>query len=53
MMVVDVTTRADGLFFTSCLFEQRYAFGGAQSISNYDVSPDGPQGPRAAEVIAN
>lgn len=23
------------------LFEQRYAFGSAQTIPNYDVSPDG------------
>ena len=23
------------------LFEQRYAFGSAQTIANYDVSPDG------------
>jgi len=23
------------------LFEQRYAFGSAQTVANYDVSPDG------------
>jgi Tol biopolymer transport system component len=42
MMAVDVSTSPE--LRTSqphLLFEQRYAFGGAQTIPNYDVSPDG------------
>ena len=42
MMVVDVSTSPDlTLSQPRVLFEQRYAFGSAQTISNYDVSPDG------------
>ena len=43
MMVVDVTTAAPGLTLSQprVLFEQRYSFGNAQTIPNYDVSPDG------------
>ena len=42
MMVVDVTTSPDlTLSQPRVLFEQRYAFGSAQTIPNYDVSPDG------------
>ncbi len=41
MMVVDVSTGPDlTLSQPRVLFEQRYAFG-AQTIANYDVSPDG------------
>jgi hypothetical protein len=42
MMVVDVSTRPDlSLSTPRVLFEQRYAFGSAQTVANYDVSPDG------------
>ena len=42
MMVVDVSTSPDiALSSPRLLFEQRYAFGSAQSIPNYDVSLDG------------
>ena len=42
MMVVDVSTTPDlGLSRPRILFEQRYAFGSAQTVANYDVSPDG------------
>ena len=42
MMVVDVTTSRDlTLSQPRVLFEQRYAFGSAQTIPNYDVSQDG------------
>jgi serine/threonine-protein kinase len=43
MMVVDVATRADDIVLSQprVLFEQRYAFGSAQTVANYDVSPDG------------
>ena len=44
MMVVDVlttTTPDPRLSRLRVLFEQRYAFGGAQTVPNYDVSPDG------------
>jgi Tol biopolymer transport system component len=42
MMVVDVSTSPDlTLSPPRVLFEQRYAFGSAQTIPNYDVSPDG------------
>ena len=42
MMVVDVSTSPDlTLSQPRVLFEQRYAFGSAQTIPNYDVSPDG------------
>jgi hypothetical protein len=42
MMAVDVhTTPEISLSQPRMLFEQRYAFGAAQTIANYDVSPDG------------
>ena len=42
MMVVDVSTSPDLKLSTPrVLFEQRYAFGSAQTVANYDVSPDG------------
>jgi serine/threonine-protein kinase len=42
MMVVDVSTRPDlTLSQPRVLFEQRYAFGSAQTMANYDVSRDG------------
>jgi hypothetical protein len=42
MMAVDVSTSPDlTLSQPRVLFEQRYAFGSAQTIPNYDVSPDG------------
>jgi hypothetical protein len=43
MMAVDVTTTGPDLTLSKprVLFEQRYAFGSAQTIPNYDVSPDG------------
>jgi eukaryotic-like serine/threonine-protein kinase len=42
MMVVDVSTTPNfGLSRPRILFEQRYAFGSAQTVANYDVSPDG------------
>jgi len=42
MMVVDVSATPDlGLSRARILFEQRYAFGSAQTVANYDVSPDG------------
>jgi eukaryotic-like serine/threonine-protein kinase len=42
MMVVDVATSPDlKLSQPRVLFEQRYSFGSAQTIANYDVSPDG------------
>ena len=42
MMVVDVSTTPDLRLSTPrVLFEQRYAFGSAQTVPNYDVSPDG------------
>ena len=42
MMVVDVSTSPDlTLSQPRVLFEQRYAFGSASTIPNYDVSPDG------------
>jgi serine/threonine protein kinase/Tol biopolymer transport system component len=42
MMVVDVSPGPDlTLSQPRVLFEQRYAFGSAQTIPNYDVSPDG------------
>jgi serine/threonine protein kinase len=42
MMVVEVSTARDlDLSPPRVLFEQRYAFGSAQTIPNYDVSPDG------------
>ena len=42
MMVVDVSTTPDlKLSPPRVLFEQRYAFGSAQTVANYDVSPDG------------
>jgi serine/threonine protein kinase/Tol biopolymer transport system component len=40
MMVVDVSTAPD-LPAPRVLFEQRYAFGSAQPVANYDVSADG------------
>ena len=41
-MAVDVSTSPDlTLSQPRVLFEQRYAFGTAQTIANYDVSPDG------------
>jgi serine/threonine-protein kinase len=42
MMVVDITMDADlKPSRPRVLFEQRYSFGSAQTIPNYDVSPDG------------
>ncbi len=43
MMAVDVSIRAGDIVLSQprVLFEQRYAFGGAQTVANYDVSPDG------------
>ena len=42
MMVIDVSTSpALTLSQPRVLFEQRYAFGSASTIPNYDVSPDG------------
>jgi serine/threonine-protein kinase len=43
MMVVDVSMRGGDIVLSQprLLFEQRYSFGSAQSIANYDVSPDG------------
>jgi hypothetical protein len=42
MMVVDVSTGSSPtLSQPRVLFEQRYAFGSAQTIGNYDVSADG------------
>ena len=42
MMVVDVSTTPDlRLSRPRVLFEQRYAFGSAQTVANYDVNPDG------------
>jgi serine/threonine protein kinase len=42
MMVVDVSATPDlRLSRPRVLFEQRYAFGSAQTVPNYDVSPDG------------
>jgi hypothetical protein len=42
MMVVDVSATPDlSLSRPRVLFEQRYAFGTAQTVANYDVSPDG------------
>ena len=42
MVAVDVSPSPDlTLSQPRVLFEQRYAFGGAQTIPNYDVSPDG------------
>jgi len=42
MMVVDVTTDTElRISQPHMLFERRYAFGSAQSVPNYDVSPDG------------
>ena len=42
MMVVDVRTSPDlTLSEPRVLFEHRYAFGSAQTVANYDVSPDG------------
>ncbi len=42
MMAVDISTSPElRISQPHLLFEQRYAFGGAQSIPNYDVSPDG------------
>ena len=32
--------RATSTSHHHALFDQRYAFGGAQTIANYDVSPD-------------
>jgi Tol biopolymer transport system component len=43
LMVVAVSTRGGDIVLSPprVLFEQRYAFGAAQTIANYDVSPDG------------
>jgi hypothetical protein len=43
MMAVDVSFRNGEPVFSSprLLFEQRYEFGPGQTVSNYDVSPDG------------
>jgi hypothetical protein len=42
MMVVDVPTTSNrALSKPRVLFEQRYAFGSAQTVANYDVSLDG------------
>jgi serine/threonine-protein kinase len=42
MMVVDVSIRSgDILLLPRLLFEQRYDFGSALTVANYDVSPDG------------
>ena len=42
MMMVDVTTDTElRISQPRMLFERRYAFGSAQSVPNYDVSPDG------------
>jgi hypothetical protein len=42
MFVVEVTTKPELMLSAPrLLFEQRYAFGTAQTIANYDVSPDG------------
>jgi Tol biopolymer transport system component len=43
MMAVDVSMREGDIVLSQprVLFEQRYAFGGAQTVANYDVSPDG------------
>jgi Tol biopolymer transport system component len=43
MMVVEVSTRSGDIALSQprVLFEQRFAFGAAMSIANYDVSPDG------------
>jgi serine/threonine-protein kinase len=43
MMVVDVSTRGGDILLSQprVLFEQRYAFGSAQTVPNYDVTPDG------------
>ena len=43
MMAVDVSTHAGDIVLSQprVLFEQRFAFGGAQTIPNYDVSGDG------------
>jgi hypothetical protein len=42
MMVVDVST-SSGITLSRprVLFEQRYAFGAAQTVPNFDISPDG------------
>lgn len=42
MMAVDVSTSPDlKLSAPRVIFEQRYAFGSAQTVPNYDVSQDG------------
>ena len=43
MMVVDVSLRDGDLMLGQprVIFEQRYAFGGGQTIANYDISTDG------------
>jgi hypothetical protein len=42
MIVVDISTNPNlTLSQPRMLFEQRYAFGSAQTVPNYDVSPDG------------
>jgi serine/threonine-protein kinase len=42
MMAVDVTTTPElKISEPHLLFERRYAYGGAQTIANFDVSPDG------------
>jgi len=43
MMAVNVSTTGSSLILTSpqLLFEQRYAFGTAQTVANFDVTNDG------------
>jgi hypothetical protein len=43
MMGVDVSMHGGDITLSQprVLFEQRYAFGSAQTVANYDVSPDG------------
>ena len=43
MMVVDVSTQGGEISMSTprILFDQRYAFGSAQTVANFDVSPDG------------
>ena len=63
MMVVDVLTTRGGLEFSPprMLFDQQYEFGPAQTMANYDVSPDGQRfvmvkgepGSRRLNVVLN
>jgi hypothetical protein len=54
MMVVDVRTSPDlALSDPWVLFEHRYSFGSAQTVANYDISPDGQRFLRVKDESAS